>query len=238
MHGVHLKFSLNGGFRMEEKNNKITSSFNIVATCAQILLALATIYFTYTISEKQNGISKLEYSPLFVLDKDQVFTKDFIPTGTDKISITNEGYAVNNYSSDVDSILTIHYSFNHQPNVLIYNLEYFSVMSHKSGGKGEMTGGIGEDNIKKLFGVIEKTKSILDSYHPDYISFELKHIAKVTYTNIEMEEGNAYFSDAKVVTQEDYAKLKHIIKNKNPISFGQLQPEILAKTIMESISHK
>lgn len=60
---------------MEEENSKIISKFNIIATCAQILLALATIYFTYNISEKQNRISKLEYSPLFVLEKDQLYTK-------------------------------------------------------------------------------------------------------------------------------------------------------------------
>lgn len=223
---------------MEEENSKITSKFNIVATLAQILLALATIYFTYTISEKQNRISKLEYSPLFVLDKDQLYTKDFIPTGSDKIKITNEGYAVNNYSSDVDSILTIYYSFNHQSKTLIYNLDYFSVMSHKSGGKGEMTSGIGESNIRKLLDIKTKTKSILDNHHPDYINFELKHIAKVTYTNIEMEEGYAYFSDANVVSQEDYDKLKQTIKNKDEISFGQLQPENLAKIIIESLSQK
>lgn len=223
---------------MEEENSKITSKFNVVATLSQILLALATIYFTYTISEKQNRISKLEYSPLFVLDKDQLYTKDFIPTGSDKIKITNEGYAVNNYSSDVDSILTIYYSFNHQSKTLIYNLDYFSVMSHKSGGKGEMTSGIGEYNIRKLLDIKTKTKSILDNRHPDYINFELKHIAKVNYTNIEMEEGHAYFSDANVVSQEDYDKLKQTIKNKDEISFWQLQPENLAKTIIESFSQK
>ena len=151
MHRAYLKFNLKGwNSRMEEENSKIISKFNIIATCAQILLALATIYFTYTISEKQNRISKLEYSPLFVLEKDQLYTKDFIPTGTDEIKITNEGYAVNNYSSDVDSILTIYYSFNHQSKSLIYNLDYFSVMSHKSGGKGEMTSGIGEKNFLRL----------------------------------------------------------------------------------------
>ncbi|WP_262260111.1 hypothetical protein [Serratia proteamaculans] len=223
---------------MEEENSKITSKFNIVATCAQILLALATIYFTYTISERQNRISKLEYSPLFVLDKDQLYTQDFIPTGSDKIKITNEGYAVNNYSSDVDSILTIYYSFNHRSKTLIYKLDYFSVMSHKSGGKGEMTSGIGEYNIRKLLDIKTKTKSILDNHHPDYINFELKHIAKITYTNIEMEEGHAYFSDVDVVSQEDYDKLKQTIKNKEEISFGQLQPENLAKTILESFSQK
>lgn len=223
---------------MEEENSKITSKFNIVATCAQIFLALATIYFTYTISERQNRISKLEYSPLFVLDNDQLYTQDFIPTGSDRIKITNEGYAVNNYSSDVDSILTIYYSFNHQSKILIYKLDYFSVMSHKSGGKGEMTSGIGEYNIRKLLDIKTKTKSILDNHHPDYINFELKHIAKITYTNIEMEEGHAYFSDADVVSQEDYDKLKQTIKNKEEISFGQLQPENLAKTILESFSQK
>jgi len=223
---------------MEEENSKITSKFNIVATCAQILLALATIYFTYTISEKQNRISKLEYSPLFVLDKEQLYTKDFMPTGTDKISITNEGYAVNNYSSDVDTILTIYYSFNHQSKALIYNLDYFSVMSHKSGGKGKMTSGIGENNIKKLIDIKTKTKGILDNYHPDYINFELKHIAKVAYTNIEMEEGYTYFSDSNVVNQENYEKLKQTIKNKELISFEQLQPENIAKIIIESFSHK
>ncbi|WP_449632547.1 hypothetical protein [Rahnella aceris] len=223
---------------MGQGNRKITSRFNIVATCAQILLALATIYFTYTISEKQNRISKLEYSPLFVLDKNQLYTKDYIPTGSEVIKITNEGYAVNNYSSQVDSMLTIYYSFKHESKALIYHLDYFSVMSHKSGGKGEMTSGIGEYNIKKIIEIKTKTREILDNYHPDYIYFELKHIAKVTYTNIELEEGNAYFSDANVVTKEEYAKLEQAIKNREVISFGQLQPDALAKVIMESMNQK
>ncbi|CAI2407152.1 Uncharacterised protein [Serratia proteamaculans] len=101
-----------------------------------------------------------------------------------------------------------------------------------------MTSGIGEYNIRKLLDIKTKTKSILDNHHPDYINFELKHIAKITYTNIEMEEGHAYFSDVDVVSQEDYDKLKQTIKNKEEISFGQLQPENLAKTILESFSQK
>ena len=53
-----------------------------------------------------------------------------------------------------------------------------------------------------------------------------------------MDEGYAYFSDANVINQEDYAKLKQTIKNKDVVSFGQLQPENLAKIIIESFSQK
>lgn len=98
-----------------------------------------------------------------------------------------------------------------------------------------MTSGIGENNISKLLEIKRKTRQILENHHPDYFNFELHHIARVNYTDIEMDKGKTYFFDAKAINNEEYLDAKKSIVNKEPISLGQLQPEILAQRIIESM---
>ena len=104
--------------------NKIIS---YISPTIQFILAVTTLLLTLTLSREQNKISKLEYSPVFILSIDQLFRKDYTPTHSEKFDILNEGYSVNNYDYNLHSIMNIKYTLNNRSYEKKFFVDYFSV---------------------------------------------------------------------------------------------------------------
>ncbi|WP_320719604.1 hypothetical protein [Enterobacter sp. 296B2] len=138
---------------MTKSGFKITS---FISPTIQFILALATFILSVTFSLEQNRISKLQYSPLFILSINQLFGKDYSPTQSEKFDIFNEGYSINNHDYKLHSIMNVAYTLSNKSYEKKFYVDYFSVQSKKSGGKDRMSGGIGENNIL-LFSNLKKT---------------------------------------------------------------------------------
>lgn len=169
-------------------------------------MAVTTLLLTLTLSREQNKISKLEYSPVFILSIDQLFRKDYTPTHSEKFDILNEGYSVNNYDYNLHSIMNIKYTLNNRSYEKKFFVDYFSVQSKKSGGKDRMSGGIGEDNIMMFR---ELTQSIIKSLNKKGITLlniELHHHTKISYSDTDLNDNFVYFTDSKRVKEDEYKK--------------------------------
>jgi len=96
---------------MTKSGFKITS---FISPTIQFILAFATFILSVTFSLEQNRISKLQYSPLFILSINQLFGKDYTPTQSEKFDIFNEGYSTNNYNYKLHSIMNVAYTLNNK----------------------------------------------------------------------------------------------------------------------------
>lgn len=87
---------------------------SFIAPTIQFILALATFILSVTFSLEQNRISKLQYSPVFILNIEQLYRKDYTPTQSEKFDIFNEGYSINNYNYKLHSIMNVEYTLNNK----------------------------------------------------------------------------------------------------------------------------
>lgn len=109
---------------MTKSGFKITS---FISPTIQFTLAFATFILSVTFSLEQNRISKLQYSPLFILSINQLFGKDYTPTKSEKFDIFNEGYSINNYNYKLHSIMNVAYTLNNKSYEKKFYVDYFSV---------------------------------------------------------------------------------------------------------------
>ncbi|NIH43403.1 hypothetical protein HBM95_10715 [Enterobacter asburiae] len=186
---------------MTKSGFKITS---FISPTIQFILAFATFILSVTFSLEQNRISKLQYSPLFILSINQLFGKDYTPTQSEKFDIFNEGYSINNYNYKLHSIMNVAYTLNNKSYEKKFYVDYFSVQSKKSGGKDRMSGGIGENNIL-LFSNLKKQiiKNVNDK-GINLINIELHHYSEISYSDTELKGNYVYFADSERVTKDIY----------------------------------
>jgi hypothetical protein len=177
-----------------------------ISPAAQLILSIAALCITLTFSREQNKIAKFEYSPVFILSIDQLFRKDYTPTQSEKFDIFNEGYPINNYNYNFTSIMSIAYTVNYKSYEKKLIVDYFSVQSKKSGGKDRMSGGIGEDNVMMLRELKQKITKNLNEKGINIIRIELHHYAKISYSDMELNQGDVYFADAERVEKDEYEK--------------------------------
>lgn len=177
-----------------------------ISTAVQLMLSITTLLLTLTLSREQNKIAKLEYSPVFILSIDQLFRKDYTPTQSEKFDIFNEGYPINNYDYDFNSIMNIAYTANNKSYEKKFIVDYFSVKSRKSGGKDRMSGGIGENNILMLRELKQKITKSLNEKGISIVRIELHHYAKISYSDTELKQGDVYFADSQRVKKDEYEK--------------------------------
>ncbi|MGM8752715.1 hypothetical protein ACS6JK_03765 [Enterobacter chuandaensis] len=186
---------------MTKSGFKITS---FISPTIQFILAFATFILSVTFSLEQNRISKLQYSPLFILSINQLFGKDYTPTQSEKFDIFNEGYSINNYNYKLHSIMNVAYTLNNKSYEKKFYVDYFSVQSKKSGGKDRMSGGIGEYNIL-LFSNLKK--QIIKNFNDkgiNLINIELHHYSEISYSDTELKGNYVYFADSERVTKDIY----------------------------------
>ncbi|EMN1408269.1 hypothetical protein ROS59_000221 [Enterobacter cloacae] len=186
---------------MTKSGFKITS---FISPTIQFILAFATFILSVTFSLEQNRISKLQYSPLFILSINQLFGKDYTPTQSEKFDIFNEGYSINNYNYKLHSIMNVAYTLNNKSYEKKFYVDYFSVQSKKSGGKDRMSGGIGENNIL-LFSNLKK--QIIKNFNDkgiNLINIELHHYSEISYSDTELKGNYVYFADSERVTKDIY----------------------------------
>ncbi len=207
-----------------------TPSF--IAPTIQFILALATFILSVTFSLEQNRISKLQYSPLFILSIDQLFRKDYTPTQSEKFDIFNEGYSINNYNYQLHSIMDVAYTLNNKSYVKKFYVDYFSVQSKKSGGKDRMSGGIGENNIL-LFGNLKKEFiKKLNNTGINIINIELHHYSEIGYSDTELKVNHVYFADSERITKDVYENYLAGIDTYYTISlYSPNIDEIISKTL-------
>ncbi|WP_395312790.1 hypothetical protein V1603_14030 [Enterobacter sp. ECC-219] len=186
---------------MTKSGFKITS---FISPTIQFILAFATFILSVTFSLEQNRISKLQYSPLFILSINQLFGKDYTPTQSEKFDIFNEGYSINNYNYKLHSIMNVAYTLNNKSYEKKFYVDYFSVQSKKSGGKDRMSGGIGENNIL-LFSNLKR--QIIKNFNDkgiNLINIELHHYSEISYSDTELKGNYVYFADSERVTKDIY----------------------------------
>ncbi|MBA0175198.1 hypothetical protein [Pectobacterium carotovorum] len=201
----------------------------------QFTLAISTLSLTIIISLEQNRIAKMEYQPVFILSKEQLYRKDYTPTQSERFDIYNEGFPINNYSYDFHSIIQINYTSNYKLYKSKIEIDYFSVHSKKSGGKGRMSGGIGEDNIllfsKLKSEIIEKIKK----QGIESVNIELNHLVKISYSDMEFNEKDVYFSGSERITKEEHDKYLEDIDDFYTISI--FHPDI-DEIVSKSLKHQ
>lgn len=177
-----------------------------ISSIIQLVLSITTLFLSYNIGKEQSLISRLQYSPVFILSIEQLVRKDFSPTQTERFDINNEGYPVNNYDSDMNSVMDVSYYLNDKFYQKKFRVDYFSVQSRKSGGKGRMSGGLGEDNILMFSNLKRELKEKLIIKGARSISISFLHLTKVSYSDTEQIQREMYFLDSGVVSRKDYIK--------------------------------
>ncbi|MEQ9905662.1 hypothetical protein [Pectobacterium aroidearum] len=198
----------------------------------QFILAIATLILTMSISQEQNRIAKMEYQPVFILSKEQLYRKDYTPTQSERFDIYNEGFPINNYSYDFNSIIQINYTSNYKLYKSKIKIDYFSVKSKKSGGKGRMSGGIGEDNILLFSKLKKEIMHKIKDQGIKSVNIELNHLVKISYSDMEFNEKDVYFSGSERITKEEHNKYLEDVDDSYTISiFHPDIDEIVSKAI-------
>lgn len=177
---------------------------SFIAPTIQFILALSTFILSVTFSLEQNRISKLQYSPLFILSIDQLFRKYYTPTQSERFDIFNEGYSINNYNYLLHSIMDVAYTLNNKSYVKKFYVDYFSVQSKKSGGKDRMSGGIGENNILLFSNLKKEIIKKLNNTGINIINIELHHYSETGYSDTELKANHVYFADSERITKDVY----------------------------------
>ncbi|NIF21056.1 hypothetical protein [Candidatus Pantoea multigeneris] len=177
-----------------------------IPSTIQLVLAITTLVLTYNIGKEQNVISSLQYSPVFIFNIEQLFRKDYTPTQSEKFEIINEGYPVNNFYSDIDSIMEITFYFKGEFHRNKLKIDYFSVQSRKSGGKERMSGGIGENNISMFSSLKSKLQESLTEKGAKQIAFSFEHLTKISYSDMDQVESEMYFLNSERVKRDVYVK--------------------------------
>lgn len=177
---------------------------SFIAPTIQFILALATFILSVTFSLEQNRISKLQYSPVFILNIEQLYRKDYTPTQSEKFDIFNEGYSINNYNYKLHSIMNVEYTLNNKSYEKKFYVDYFSVKSKKSGGKDRMSGGIGENNILLFSNLKKEIIKNLNDKGINLINIELNHYSDISYSDTELNENHVYFADSERIAKDIY----------------------------------
>ncbi|EPF0314035.1 hypothetical protein [Enterobacter chuandaensis] len=217
---------------MTKSGFKITS---FIAPTIQFILALATFILSVTFSLEQNRISKLQYSPLFILSINQLFGKDYTPTQSEKFDIFNEGYSINNYNYKLHSIMNVAYTLNNKSYEKKFYVDYFSVQSKKSGGKDRMSGGIGENNILLFRKLKKQIIKNLNDKDINLINIELHHYSEISYSDTELKGNYVYFADSERVTKDIYENYLAGIDGYYTISLHSPSiDEIISRTLRDN----
>ena len=217
---------------MTKSGFKITS---FIAPTIQFILALATFILSVTFSLEQNRISKLQYSPLFILSINQLFGKDYTPTQSEKFDIFNEGYSINNYNYKLHSIMNVAYILNNKSYEKKFYVDYFSVQSKKSGGKDRMSGGIGENNILLFRKLKKQIIKNLNDKDINLINIELHHYSEISYSDTELKGNYVYFADSERVTKDIYENYLAGIDGYYTISLHSPSiDEIISRTLRDN----
>ncbi|MBP1018233.1 hypothetical protein J8628_15035 [Serratia fonticola] len=181
-----------------------------------LILSGATAYFAYSIGSEQVRAAKIQYAPIFVFKKD--YTKDYVNDvyKTEYLSIENQGYPILSFSAVLDTVLTLkltEYSKKTPPKVMYYPTRYFDGQSSSSGGKGQLSMFIGNNNLWLMSDFQNEVGSFNEKNNGKRIvNYVTNTIVKISYIDANDEHHDKYFIDEKPVTLDAYNKLNSKIE--------------------------
>ncbi|HCM9197740.1 TPA: hypothetical protein QH575_004403 [Enterobacter kobei] len=199
----------------------------ILLSFVSVILSGVATYFAYGIGKEQVRAAKIQYSPIFTFKKE--YTKN--PSGdkymTEYLSIENEGYPILAFKANLDTILILKITdYRTKPNTTekYFPVNYFNGQSSSSGGKGQLSMFIGNENLWLLSRVESEMIDFNMKFSPKkIINYQTKTIVKISYIDASEESHEKYFIDEIPVQPQEYFSLKSKVKNIPNLSKNDLE---------------
>ncbi len=181
-----------------------------------LLFAGATAYFAYSIGSEQVRTAKIQYSPIFVFKKEYIKDKAKDVYDTEYLSIENQGYPILTFKAVLDTVLTLKltdYRGKTPSKVMYYPIGYFDGQSSSSGGKGQLSMFIGNNNLWLMSDFQNEVSSFNEKNNgKKIINYVTNTIVKISYMEVNEERHDKYFIDEKPVNLEAYNRIKSQIE--------------------------
>ncbi len=181
----------------------ITKKINLICSITSLLISITTIYLTYTIGSTQNKITKLEYSPIFVLQDEYIYDEAMQKNVTEKITIINEGYPINNFEEKTNNfILATLYDKSGKEEIIIPVI-YYGISFNTSGGKEKLSTLMNPNNNLNFFNLYNSALELKGADGESILSLKLITVIKIDYLDPLDGVKTAYFIDNKASTKEN-----------------------------------
>ncbi|ANI82942.2 hypothetical protein [Kosakonia oryzae] len=189
------------------KMTKERDVWDIIIGIVPIFISLATAYLTYTLSVKQTMISKLEYAPIFILKNSFDYDEQNKIYHTERLSVYNEGYPIQNFKKEAKSYVTLTYSTNKDKRQIVVPLSYYWVNYTATGGKGKLTELVGLNNNSHAFNLSNEALDY-NAQHPDVIVLiDISTTLELSYTEVDGEVKKAFYVNRELTSENEFRKL-------------------------------
>lgn len=188
-----------------------------------IITSLATCYLTYQIGDNQNKISKLEFAPIFILKKSLEYDEKSKTYHTERLTISNEGYPIQNFERDVKTFLLLKKTTNTDSIEVLIPIIYFWVGYKANGGKGILSEMYGKDNNTNEFNLSNQVTELNKKNKDEIISMKIISTVKISYVEADGERKESYYKNEQLTTKDEVMKLENETLKKSKIDIENIK---------------
>lgn len=194
---------------------------------AQIIISICAIYLSYKIGDNQNKISKLNYSPVFIFQKSLEYDANLNIYHTERLSITNEGYPIQNFEKNIKTYILVKKTINQTSNKILVPVSYYWVNYTANGGKGKLSELYGKNNNSHAFELSQQVVELNNKNKDEIVSVDIITTATLKYTEADESVKELYYINERLTTKDEITALEKKKINRPPLSIENLKLETL-----------
>lgn len=194
---------------------------------AQIIISICAIYLSYKIGDNQNKISKLNYSPVFIFQKSLEYDANLNIYHTERLSITNEGYPIQNFDKNIKTYILVKKTTNQTSNDILVPVSYYWVNYTANGGKGKLSELYGNNNNSHAFKLSQQVVELNNKNKDEIVSVDIITSATLKYTEADESVKELYYINERLTTKDEITALEKKKINRPPLNIENLKLETL-----------
>ncbi|HED3297731.1 hypothetical protein GHT46_07420 [Citrobacter freundii] len=194
---------------------------------AQIIISICAMYLSYKIGDNQNQISKLNYSPVFIFQKSLEYDDNLHIYHTERLSITNEGYPIQNFDKNIKTYILVKKTTNQTSNEILVPISYYWVSYTANGGKGKLSELSGKNNNSHAFNLSQQVVELNNKNKDEIVSIDIITTATLKYTEADESTKELYYINERLTTKDEVAALENKKINRLPLNIENLKLETL-----------
>lgn len=210
---------------------KIKLVSKISPNVVTMIVSIVAAYFTYTIEKQQSDISKLQYSPIFVIQKSLDYDEHTKKYNTERLSIINEGSPILNFSKKIESFIIAKKTTNAGVKKIYIPVVYFLIGFTSNGGKGKLAELLDENNNSYAFNLSNELNEFSLASKDELISIKIVSTVELTYTQVDGETKKSFYIDESITTEGEYEKFNKNGLNIPKVNINNVSLDYITKLI-------
>lgn len=194
---------------------------------AQIIISICAVYLSYKIGDNQNQISKLNYSPVFIFQKSLEYDDNLHIYHTERLSITNEGYPIQNFDKNIKTYILVKKTTHQTSNEILVPVSYYWVSYTANGGKGKLSELYGKNNNSHAFNLSQQVVELNNKNKDEIVSVDIITTATLKYTEADESVKELYYINERLATKDEITALEKKKINRLPLNIENLKLETL-----------